>query len=204
MQRSGFTCIELAAIIFIMGATSTAGVAARNVFGNWGAGLAAGAIAAAAACVIVKECYRWSNRIAEREMRELSERFPRIFRVLVVPRGLPCVMARAAEIRVGDYGWEAEPIYDDGLIYLHGLTEEWKVAWYAGFRPEHIEVVGEKPRSQYFLPYSWICNGAEAPRCPFPVQHSAEETLGFPQRIIFPFVQGVKVEVRRRHDSRST
>lgn len=129
-------------------------------------------------------------------MRELNERFPGVFRVLEVPRGLPCVIADGGEIRVGDYGWEAEPIYDDGLIYLHGLTEEWAVAWHAGFLPEQVELIGEKPRSQYFLPYSWRCAGAKSPLCPFPVQHAPKESLGFPQRIDFPFVQGVKVEVK--------
>ena len=54
-----------------------------------------------------------------------------------------------AEIRVGDYRWEAGPIHKDGLIYLQGLTVEWTVVGHAGFRRDQIEWKTEKPSSQY-------------------------------------------------------
>ncbi len=50
---------------------------------------------------------------------------------------------------MGDYGWEAQPLRKNNLIYLQGLTEEWLVVWLAGFRPDEIEYVGLKPLSQY-------------------------------------------------------
>jgi len=82
-----------------------------------------------------------------------------------------------SEIKVGDYGWQAEPIRNDGLIYLQGLTAEWQVVWYAGFHPEQIESVGPKPRSQYDWDYSWA---RRAPPCPFPVQERKTNTMGLP------------------------
>jgi hypothetical protein len=84
-----------------------------------------------------------------------------------------------AEIRVGDFGWEAAPIRNDGLIYLQGLTSGWRVVWHAGFRPEQVERVGPKPSSQYdyWAPY-WA--KPSPPICPFPVQERETSDMGLP------------------------
>jgi hypothetical protein len=44
-----------------------------------------------------------------------------------------------------------------GLIYLQGLTPDWRTVWHAGFQPNQIERIGLKPSSQYdhWVPY-WI------------------------------------------------
>lgn len=102
--------------------------------------------------------------------RRLRDKYRLIYRVVSVPSDNQFVMkAEGTAIEVGDYGWEAEPIFEDGLIYLHGLNPGWQVAWYAGFRPEQVEVVGPKPRSQYYIYPDWV-DAKEVPQCPFPVQ----------------------------------
>ena len=103
--------------------------------------------------------------------------------------------AEGAEIKEGDYGWEAEPIRDDGLTYLHGLTEQWRLVWYAGFQAEHLERIGPKPRTQYHLPYSWrVEGGLNSTPCPFPIQSRETNDLGNPEKIIWPWVQGKRMD----------
>jgi len=164
-------------------------------FGIW-AGIAAGIAAFVASVLVVATFYTTTGRWVEREQRELSEKYPSIYRVTAVPTDVDrIVKAAGADIEIGDYGWEAEPIHTDGRIYLHGLTEEWCVVWHAGFTPDQIERIGPKPRSQYYLPYSWVCAGPDAPPCPFPVRMrtSRRNTLGYPVKIIGDFVQGKRV-----------
>jgi hypothetical protein len=85
---------------------------------------------------------------------------------------------QGAEIKIGDYGWEAEPPKGkEDLIFLQGLTAKWQVVWYAGFRSDQIESTGSKPRSQYDWDYSWLRN---APPCPFPVQERETPSWGMP------------------------
>ncbi|GIX04972.1 MAG: hypothetical protein KatS3mg114_0841 [Planctomycetaceae bacterium] len=198
-SRHGYSCVEVVVVVFTVTTSLIVGLVLSRHFGLI-AGIAAGTVTALMCVLASCAFYKWSSRRWAREVREMDKRYPRVYRVLFVPPDLPCVIANGAEIRVGDYGWEAEPIYDDGLIYLHGLTEEWAVAWHAGFRSEQVEVIGEKPLSQYSIPYSWRCAGAKPPPCPFPVQHAPEESLGFPQRIDSPFVQGMKVDVMGKRD----
>jgi len=86
-------------------------------------------------------------------------------------------IAQGASIKIGDYGWEAVPLRDDGLIYLQGLDTEWQVIWHAGFRPEQIESVATKPQSQYDWNYEWV---RKKLLCPFPVQEHSTAGMGFP------------------------
>jgi len=102
--------------------------------------------------------------------RRLRENYRSIYRVASTPSDNQFILkAEGSLIEVGDYGWEAEPVYQDGLIYLHGLNPQWQVVWYAGFRPEQVEVVGPKPKSHYnIFPY-WV-DVKKIPQCPFPAQ----------------------------------
>lgn len=59
------------------------------------------------------------------------------------------IKPQGAEIRIGDYGWEAGPDPGDGLIYLQGLAPDWTVVWHTGFSRDEVERVAEKPTSQY-------------------------------------------------------
>ena len=154
-------------------------------------GFAAALVSAAASVAAVFAFYRCLFRRYEQELRELTQRYPLVYRVKELPTDASSIVkAEGTEIAVGDFGWDAEPIQNDGMTYLHGLTEGWQVAWYAGFCQDQIEGVGPKPRLQYYLPYSWICVGANAPLCPFPVVSTPTTTLGFPIRIIGRWVQG--------------
>lgn len=197
--RRGYSCVEVIVSLLIISTSIIVWYALSRRVGLVVA--VAGVAASVALCMLgARAFYTWAGRLGEHERRDLEERYPNVYRVIAVPPHGPCVIAEGAKVAIGDYGWEAEPINNDGALYLQGLTEEWTVAWYAGFQPDHVELIGKKPRSQYFLPYSWICVGANPPICPFPVLHAPDKSLGFPQRIDFPFVQGVKVDVAGRSE----
>jgi len=189
-RRGGFTVIELLAGIFVLAVP----LLAMNVVATRAdrlAGVLAGLVVFAVCVLTVIAFYSWVGRRREKEFRELNEQYPLVYRVIAVPNETKDILkAQGAEIECGDFGWEAEPIESDGLTYLQGLTKQWCVAWYAGFRPDQIEKVGPKPRSQYSLPYSWVCGGAIPPTCPYPVQSNDSSDLGHPSRISRPFVQG--------------
>ncbi len=108
----------------------------------------------------------------------LRDKYRRIFRVLAIPRARKAVKKLpSAEIQIGDYGWEAEPIHNDDLIYLQGLTVGWCVVWHAGFHADEIELVGLKPNSQY----DWVdVNSLDSSPCPFPIQARETVTMGPP------------------------
>ena len=159
-----------------------------KAFGLW-PGIAAGVAAFVASVLAVAAFYRAVGRWAEEEQRRMLKEYPSIYRVTALPTGR-VVTAEGAIVEIGDYGWEAEPVENDGRIYLHGLTEDWFVVWYAGFMPDHVVKIGPKPRSQYYLPLSWACAGSNPPPCPFPVRTPQTNHLGHPCRIIGKFVQG--------------
>jgi len=124
----------------------------------------------------------WLNA---RRRDEAREKYRAIYRVLALPseeaKGY-CV----SDIKVGDYGWEARPWLNDSLICLHGLSEQWGLAWIAEFRPDQIEYVCPKPVSQYDwkdfdydgpkprAPYHWRYVKPKNP-CPFPVDISVRK-----------------------------
>ena len=103
---------------------------------------------------------------------ELAAKLPSAQLSVIKPQG--------AEIRIGDYGWEAGPTRSDGLIYLQGLAPDWTVVWHTGFRPDEVERVAEKPTSQYdyWAPY-WAKSPPPSP-CPFPVADRETMTWGRP------------------------
>ena len=197
--RHGFSCVELVAAVFLFGATIVVWTILAPRFGSV-VGAGGSAVTAALCWLVIYKFYLWSAQKRVHELQELEESYPGVYRINHVPTNLPCVIADGAQIQVGDYGWEAESFASDEFIYLQGLTEGWEVVWHAAFRPEHVEWAGEKPRTQYYLPYAWVCAGATPPPCPFPVQDASEKSLGFPQRVLLPFVQGVKVKRQKRCD----
>lgn len=175
--RQAWTIFELLACIFVVCVSFETGNFVAKSFGAW-AGIGAGVLSAVVAGIAVVALYRASGRRREERRRELRNKYPGIYRVLAIPTDASTIeKPEGADIKIGDYGWEAEPIGNDDLIYLQGLTEEWQVVWYAGFRPDQIESVGPKPRSQYDWNYSWVRN---PPYCPFPVQKRETANMGLP------------------------
>lgn len=196
-RRCGFTCIEVIAAVIALFLPLVLGFVVGHHHGIL-LGVLTGTGAGAVGGLFVRWFYVCSARRFQQEILELETKYPSVYRILAVPKGLPCVIAAGVEVLPGDYGWEAEPILkDDGRIYLQGLTQEWCVAWYAGFEASQIELICQKPRSQYYLPYSWTCAGAKPSPCPFSVGRSPENNLGFPQRTSFPYIQGIHFDAHQ-------
>lgn len=142
-------------------------------------GAAWGWAAAMAAFLVAAWLVLWLRGVLrrrnERRRLLLRERYRHIYRVLALPE--EALKAEGAEVRVGDYGWEAEPLRADGRISLQGLTAGWTVVWHAGFRPEQVEQVAVKPRSQYDWDAAWLRN---PPPCDYPVIERRTRSMGFP------------------------
>jgi hypothetical protein len=180
MHRKGWTLIELLAVIFIVATTMIAWESVKSSYGVWW-GIGAGLLVGVLSVIFVYNIYRLSWRRSERILAELRDKYTWIYQVKTVPSDPKVIiMPEGAEIRIGDFGWEAGPIRDDGLVYLQGLTPEWTVVWHVGFRPDEIEKVVEKPDSQYdfWRPY-WV-DPALLPPCPFPVVERKTMTIGHP------------------------
>lgn len=178
VSRGAWTIIELFALIFVIYIPILTGSVVAKKFGT-GAGIGAGILSAAACITVVILFYRGRGRQHEKRRRELREKYRTVYRVIALPSDESNIQKpQGAEIKIGDYGWEAEPPKGkEGLIFLQGLTAKWQVVWYAGFRSDQIESTGSKPRSQYDWDYSWLRN---APPCPFPVQERATPSWGLP------------------------
>jgi len=177
--KQAYTLIELLAVMFVVGAPV---LTAQVVGGRHGAkaGLGAGLLAFLASAGLVVLFYRWTWSRNKRRRRELREKYRTIYRVIALPTDTSSIVKpSAAEIKIGDYGWEARPLRKDGLVHLQGLTDGWKVVWHAGFRPEQLEKVAAKPGSQYdqWVPY-WV--KSTPPPCPFPVLERNTPTMGLP------------------------
>ncbi len=180
MERQGWTLIELLGLIAVIFAVVSTGQFVASSYGTWsgiGAGIAVGVFSA----TIVALFYRLSWRHTKHKLRELTERYDSIYRVVAVPDEPKIIgMPEGAEIKVGDYAWEAGPTRDDDLIYLHGLTPEWTVVWHAGLHPEQIERVAAKPYSQYDSWHPYWADPPPLPPCPFPVIERETLTIGRP------------------------
>jgi prepilin-type N-terminal cleavage/methylation domain-containing protein len=168
-KRAGYTFIELLAVIFII-ALATGAYGSVPKSHGMGVRIAAAFIGGAVGFGIVALFYRWSWRRNKARLKKLRADYVGIYKVLVVPGDdQPGIMLEGTEIWVGDHGWEAAPLVKNGLVYLQGLTPDWRTVWHAGFRPDQIERMGLKPSSQYD---HWVPYWAKAPRdaCPFPIQ----------------------------------
>jgi len=173
------TIFDLLTLMFIVSVPLLIGQVIAIHFGVW-TGIGTGVLSGIACITIIGLFHRRRWRKNARQRREYKEKYTRIYRVLTTPTDEAAIRkAHGAEIKIGDFGWEAAPLRDDGLIYLHGLNLQWRVVWYAGFCPEQIEHVTVKPQSQYDWNYTWIHN---PPPCPFPVQEHFHPTvnMGFP------------------------
>ena len=169
--------MDMLALWIAVGIPAVTGMLVAKHYGLW-AGVIAGLAAAivCAACVLLFYRDRW-HRMAQRR-REWEKKYSGIYRVLVLPNASAIIKKpQDAEIKIGDYGWEAIPLRNDGLIYLQGLTSKWRVVWYAGFRPEQVEKITVKPRSQYDWDQTWVKN---PPPCPFSILERETTSMGFP------------------------
>jgi prepilin-type N-terminal cleavage/methylation domain-containing protein len=179
-RKRAYTLIELLAVIFIVAITSAIYLPISKNYGV-GAGIGAGFVTIVVCVLIIAQLYRWRWRRDKQRLQELREKYQAIYRVIALPadeRNLR--KATGAEIKIGDYGWEAGSLRKDGLIYLQGLTSEWHVVWHAGFRPEQIEKVATKPVSQYDRWHPYWAEVPPPPPCPFPILARSTATMGLP------------------------
>lgn len=171
------TSIEILAAMLVIVVSISVGQFIAREYGFW-QGILGGSISGIVCIGAVVLFYRAIGRQHKKRQRELREKYRGIYRVVAVPTDASAIQKPdGAEIRAGDYGWEAEPLRDDGLTYLQGLTDQWHVVWYAGFRADQIEKVDEKRQSQYDWNYSWV---REPPQCPFPIQARKTPDMGLP------------------------
>lgn len=197
MKRSGWTLIELLAAIFVLTATMVTWKSVATTCGPWwGIGAAFSSESISVAAVVL--FYRWMWRRDERGLQKARDNYREIYRVIAMPTD-PRVIVKpeGAEIRVGDFGWEAGPSRNDGLIYLQGLTLDWTVVWHAGLHPEEIERIGTKPNSQYDSWHPFWADPPPLPPCPFPVVERETMTIGRPHHSNSYFVQPSVYHPRR-------
>ena len=196
-SQRAYTLIELLAVVFVVTVTAAIGKSVASKYGTW-SGIGAGIFAASVCVVIVVIFYRWSWRRDSRRLQELRVKYRAIYRVTAVPSDPRIIIKpEGAEIKIGDYGWEAGPIHEDGLIYLQGLTLKWTVVWHAGFRPDQIERSATKPSSQYDY---WVPDWAKPPApppCPFPVVERETLAMGLPHHSHRYFVIPTLYKTRR-------
>lgn len=177
---SAFTLIELLAFTFVVALTAVVGESVAARYGTW-PGIGAGFVAALASVGVVALFYRWSWQRDRRRLQELRDKYRGIYRVLKLPPAQTSVIKpQGAEIKIGDFGWEAGPARNDGLIYLQGLAQDWTVVWHIGFRPDEIERVAEKPTSQYEYWAPYWAKPPPPPPCPYPVAERETMTWGRP------------------------
>ena len=93
-----------------------------NVAGKFGTGaqIAVGAVCLAVFLFLLKHWGRFLSKICARHRAEARRLYKGIYRVKALPaseRGI-CL----DRVRIGDYGWEARPWSNDGLVYLQGLN----------------------------------------------------------------------------------
>lgn len=177
-RQEAWTIFEMLAVVLMIFVPISLGQFAANRFGVL-PGVGVGILSAILCAIVVVLFYRARGRQHENRRRELREKYRGVYRVIGLPADETNIKKpQGAEIKVGDFGWEAEPPKGkEGLIFLQGLTAKWQVVWYAGFRSDQIESAGPKPQSQYDWGYSWLRN---APPCPFPVQERATPSWGLP------------------------
>jgi competence protein ComGC len=179
-QKRGWTLIELLALIFIISITAVVYLFIAPKYGVV-VGIGTGIVTIVACFFIVIQFYRWRWRKDKQRLQELREKYQAIYHVNALPVDEGNLRkAAGAEIKIGDYGWEAGPLRKDGLIYLQGLTPEWHVVWHAGFRPEQIEKVATKPASQYDYWHPYWAKVPTPPPCPFPILARSTATMGLP------------------------
>ena len=168
---------DMIALWILVGIPVAVGIFVAKHDGRW-VGFCAGLLSTIVCVTIVVISYRIRWRRNAQHRREWKKKYSGIYCVIALPTDAAIIkMPEGAEIRPGDYGWEAVPLRDDGMIYLQGLTPEWRVVWHAGFRPDQVRRVAVKPQSQYDWDNTWVKN---APPCPYPVQERETTNMGLP------------------------
>jgi len=197
VKRSAWTLIELLACIFMLTATMVTWKSVAATHGAWW-GIGAAFSAGSFSVITVVLFYRLMWRLDERGLQKARDKYRAIYRVIAIPTDPKViVMPEGAEIRVGDYGWEAGPSRNDGLIYLQGLTQDWTVVWHAGLDADEIEKVATKPHSQFDSWYPYWADPPPLPPCPFPVVERKTMTIGRPHHSLSYFVQPAAYRPRR-------
>jgi hypothetical protein len=141
----------------------------------------ASALALLVGVLLVVLFYRWTWRRNKQQLAQLREKYRTIYRVKELPVDSKMIVKpEGAEIQIGDYGWDARPSCQDGMIHLQGLTKRWQVVWHAGFRPDQIEKIAEKPASQYDYWTPYWAKPPPPPPCPFPIRERNTPTMGLP------------------------
>ena len=175
-HTKAYTIIEMMAVMFVMVVTLYAKALGKIYGGN--ARILIPIMGFIAACGVVFLYYYRSGISEGRRRRSIREKYHYIYRVIEAPPQNSKIKKHStAVILIGDYGWEAPSLANDGLIYLQGLTSKWGIVWYAGFHPDQIEKVGLKPQSQYDWKYTWSYN---TPPCPYPIVERETSDLGLP------------------------
>jgi hypothetical protein len=67
-----------------------------------------------------------------------------IYRVLILPE-LDNIrwVQNGFHIRVTDFGWDVDAYPESPLIHLTGYRWDWKTIWYADFRRDQVELIGD-------------------------------------------------------------
>ena len=173
--------IEITASFFVLASYPIVGIAIINhvaaVYGRT-AQVEIGFAVFLGFFVFLKYWYRWCGQISIRRRAYIRNTCRGIYRVKAPPVSQWTWLRE--NIKIGDYGWERESTQQDNLIYLHGLSDQWRLVWIGGFRREDLEYVGLKPISEY----DWSAFDYDGPRptsiyspgefkaktpCPFPV-----------------------------------
>ncbi|WP_373649754.1 prepilin-type N-terminal cleavage/methylation domain-containing protein [Schlesneria sp. DSM 10557] len=181
-HRRGFTLIEvIMASTILLIAYVTTETSIRNL--GWCIGVATGSVVMATLLWCTRCLFWFWGQQKEKEIREFNAGISGIYQVVQLPDDSQISeLSAGATISIGDYGWKSESRDEEELVYLHGLTDSWGVAWCCGFKPEQIRYVCSKPRSQYYLPISWIKDQSNAPLCPFPIKCQGGGEYDFPIR----------------------
>ena len=121
---SAYTLIELLAVVLVIALTTIIEEIVAHRFGRW-PGIGAAAVTLIVCAIGVVLVYRWIWRWEKRQLQELRQKYRGIYRVTALPADQNIIAKpEGGEIRIGDYGWEAGPVRNDGLIFLQGLTIE--------------------------------------------------------------------------------
>src|ERR1051326_4928606 len=113
-SREAYTLVELLAVIFVIAVVTAVHELVRGRFGE-GAGVVASALAVIGCALLVVFLYRWAWDRDRKRLAELRENYRSIYRVKEFPAEPKSIVKPVgAQIRIGDYGWDARPNRHDG------------------------------------------------------------------------------------------